>query len=78
MGVTAICRDEIRQALGEDLVPAGPIAAAKFPHGQVDPDGPRPPSQVRQVALVAPMHGNGMVMSPNFARLVAVHVNQSP
>ena len=57
MGVTAISRDEIRQALGEDPAPAGPIAAAEFPHGQLDPDGPRPPSQVRQVALVAAMHG---------------------
>jgi hypothetical protein len=56
MGVTAIRRDEIRQALGEDPAPAGPIAAAEFPDGQLDPNGPRPPGQVRQVALIAAMH----------------------
>jgi hypothetical protein len=35
MGVTAISRDEIRQAFGEDAAPAGPIAAAEFPNGQL-------------------------------------------
>jgi hypothetical protein len=54
----AISRDESRQALGEDPAPAGPIAAAELPHGQLDPNGPRPPSQVRQVVLVAAMHGS--------------------
>ena len=43
MGVAAIGRDEVRQALGEDPTPAGPIAAEEFPHGQLDPDGARPP-----------------------------------
>jgi hypothetical protein len=57
MGVATIGRDEVQQALGEDPTPAGPIAAAEFPRGQLDPDGSRPPGQVRQVALVAAMYG---------------------
>jgi hypothetical protein len=38
MGVTAIRRDEIRQAFGADAAPAGPLAAAAFPHGQLEPN----------------------------------------
>jgi len=38
---------------------AGPMTAAAFPDGQPDPDGPRPPGQVRQAALVAARHGGG-------------------
>jgi hypothetical protein len=57
LGVTAIRRDEVRQARGEDPAPAGLMGAAECPHGQGDPNGPRPPSQVRQVALGAAMHG---------------------
>ena len=56
-GVTAIRRDEGRQALGEDAAPAGPIAAAESPHGQLDSDGARPPGQVGQAALIVAMHG---------------------
>jgi hypothetical protein len=56
MGLTAISRAEMRPALGEDAAPAGPMVAAELPHGQLDPDGPRTPGQVRQVALVAAMH----------------------
>jgi hypothetical protein len=56
MGVASIGRDEVRQALGEDPTPAGPIAAAECPRGQLDLDGSRPPGQVRQVALVATMY----------------------
>jgi hypothetical protein len=50
MGFATIGRDEVRQALGEDPTPAGPIEAAEFPHGHLDPDGPRVPQgrSVRQ------------------------------
>jgi hypothetical protein len=59
MGVTSIGREEVRQALGEDPTPTGPIVAAKFPHGQLHTDGPRPPGQVREAARIAAMHGRG-------------------
>jgi hypothetical protein len=51
-------RDETRQARGADPAPAGPMAAAACPPGQVGPHGPRPPGQARQAALVAAMHGS--------------------
>jgi hypothetical protein len=57
LGVTAIRRDEVRHARGEDPAPAGPITAAECPPGQRDPDGPRSPGQGPQVALVAAMCG---------------------
>jgi hypothetical protein len=55
VGVATVGRDEVRHARGEDPTPAGPMAAAEFPRGQLDLDGARPPGQVRPVALVAAM-----------------------
>jgi hypothetical protein len=59
MGVASISCNEVRHVLGKDPTPAGEIAAAEFPHGQLDLDGPLPPGQVCQATLVAAMHGSG-------------------
>src|SRR5262247_3359002 len=47
------------QVIMTSFAPAGPIAAAEFPHSQLDTDGLRPPGKVGQAALIATMHGGG-------------------
>ena len=45
------------EAFGEYPAHTGRIAADEFPHRQVEPDRPRPPGEVRQVALIPAMDG---------------------
>jgi hypothetical protein len=57
VGVATVGRAEVWHALGEEPTPAGPMTAAACADGQRDPDGSRPPGQVRQMALRAARHG---------------------
>ena len=56
-GFAGIDGDKVRQAFGEDAAPTGGMAADEFPDRQVEPDRPRPPGEIRQVALIPAMDG---------------------